>query len=404
MVTVPSPLILGWGEWVALPDLGLPAVKAKIDTGARTSALHASEIELFGSASAPMVRFVVHPHPSRPALAVACSAPVIGRRDVTSSNGDSESRFVISTTIRIGARSWPIEVTLTNRETMSYRMLLGRQAIGSDMIVEPGASFRQPKLSYRVYRNLPRREVPLRPLRIAVVTRRPEAASSRRLADVAAARGHALELIDPASVTLTFQNAIPGQNAMPGQKPMPGVFRAAKSLGPYDAVIPRISGANAHGPALVRQLELIGAFALNSGEALDSMRSEVSVLQTLLRAGVLSGSASAVFGSERAPSGAPPPGRVLRLLMVDHKVIAVAEVKRGRLIAVEGRPPVDVRSVARRATRVMRLGLATVDIAVDGGEPGVIGIATAPLLTPLERVAGIDVVSPIIAAIEARTR
>ena len=92
MDAVPAPLILGWEEWVALPDLGLPAVKAKVDTGARTSALHASAIEPFGPVSAPMVRFVVHPHPARVNLAVTCTAPVVGRRDVTSSNGDTESR------------------------------------------------------------------------------------------------------------------------------------------------------------------------------------------------------------------------------------------------------------------------------------------------------------------------
>lgn len=380
MDAVPAPLILGWEEWVALPDLGLPAVKAKIDTGARTSALHASAIELFGPASAPMVRFVVHPHPSRAGLAVVCSAPVIGRRDVTSSNGDSESRYVISTSIRIGGQSWPIEVTLTNRETMSYRMLIGRQAIRPDMIVEPGTSFRQPKLSYRTYRNLPRREIAVRPLRIAVVTRRPDAPSSRRLAQVAAARGHALELIDPAAVTLTFQNAVAG------------LLRAAKSLGPFDAVVPRIGGVNAHGPAVVRQLELAGAFALNPGEALERMRSEVAVKQALISAGVLS------------PSNATSPDRVVRLLMVDHKVVAAAELKRGRLVAIDGRPPVEVRSAARRATRTMRLGLAAVDVVVDAGRLGVIGISTAPLLTPLERVAGVDVVSPIIAAVEAHVR
>ncbi len=392
MDVVPAPLILGWEEWVALPDLGLPAVKAKVDTGARTSALHASDIELFGPAVAPKVRFVVHPHPARASLAVSCSAPVIGRRDVTSSNGDSESRYVISTTIRIGAHSWPIEVTLTNRVTMSYRMLLGRQAIRSDMIVEPGTSFRQPKLSYRTYRSLPRPELAIRPLRIAVVTKRPDAVSSRRLAEVAAARGHTLEFIDPASLTLTFHNAIPG------------LMRAAEPFGPFDAVIPRIGGANPHGPAVVRQLEMIGAFALNPAEALERMRSEVTVMQALLRAGVLSPTASLAFGGERPPMDASSPERVLRLLLVDHKVVAAVELKRGRLVAIDGRPPVDMRSIARRATRALRLGLATVDIAAAEGKHGVVAVATAPLLSPIEKAAGIDVVTPIIAAVEAHAR
>ena len=151
MPPVLKPFILGWEEWVALPELGLPAIKAKVDTGARTSALHASSIEPFGSSAAPMVRFVVHPHPSRSDIAVVCSAPVIGRREVTSSNGDSEHRYVIATAVAIGGRRWPIEVTLTNRETMSYRMLLGRQAIADGVLVDPSSSFLQPKLRYALY-------------------------------------------------------------------------------------------------------------------------------------------------------------------------------------------------------------------------------------------------------------
>lgn len=387
-----APLILGWEEWVALPDLGLPAIKAKVDTGARTSALHASAIEAFGPATAPMVRFVVHPHPSRPGLAVRCAAPVIGRRDVTSSNGDTERRFVIATTIRIAGKSWPIEVTLTNRESMSYRMLLGRQAIRADMIVEPGTSFRQPRLSYRIYRNLPRPEPASRPLRIAVITRKPGAASSRRLATVAAERGHALELIDPESVTLTFQNAVPG------------LLRAAEAIGPFDAVVPRIGGGIRMGPALVRQFELLGAYALNSGEALERMRSHIAVTQTLLRSGILSRGGGVSIGGERAAAAGASPERVLRLLLVDHKVVAAAELKRGRLVATDGRPPVDVRRVARRATRAMHLGLATVDITPDEERPVVVGLSAAPLLTPIERAAGKDVVTPIIAALEARVR
>lgn len=393
MDAVPAPLILGWEEWVALPDLGLPAVKAKVDTGARTSALHASAIEPFGPVSAPMVRFVVHPHPARANLAVTCTAPVVGRRDVTSSNGDTESRYVIATTIRIGGHGWPIEVTLTNRETMSYRMLLGRQAIRPDMIVEPGTSFRQPKLSYRTYRSLPRREPVVRPLRIAVVTRRPEAASSRRLAEAAAARGHLLELINPAHVTLTFHNAVPG------------LERAAAALGSFDGIVPRLGGGNAHGPALVRQLELMGGYALNPGDALERTRNPLAVVQALLKAGVLSPLARMAFGVERPTGDAPASEHTLRLLLVDHKVVAAVEVRRGwRLVPLDGRPPVEVRAAARRTTRALRLGLATVEVVIDGGQIGVVGVSTAPLLTPLERTTGIDVVSPIIAAIEAHAR
>ena len=174
--------MVGWEEWLALPDLGLPAIRAKIDTGAKTSALHAFAIDTFGPTSAPMVRFGVHPIPGREDIARYCTAQVVDRREVTSSNGEAEWRYVIATTLSIGGRQWPIEVSLANRSGMSYRMLLGRQAVKDDMVVEPAASFRQPQLSYRVYGSAVRSEPIARPLNIALLSRRPENPSNRRLA------------------------------------------------------------------------------------------------------------------------------------------------------------------------------------------------------------------------------
>lgn len=151
MLSSASRLIVGWQEWVALPELGLPALKAKIDTGAKTSALHTHFIEPYGNGRRLKVRFAVRPSPESSDLEIAASADVVDRREVISSNGAPELRYVIMTTLRIGGREWPIEVTLTNRERMAYRMLIGRQAIRSDMLVDCGASFRQPRLSYRLY-------------------------------------------------------------------------------------------------------------------------------------------------------------------------------------------------------------------------------------------------------------
>lgn len=145
-----SRLIVGWQEWVSLPDLGLLALKAKIDTGAKTSALHTHFIEPYGSAKHPKVRFSVRPSPHAN-LEVIATADVVDRREVTSSNGVRELRYVIRTKLSIAGREWPIEVTLANREHMTYRMLIGRQAMRPDMLVDCAASFRQPRLSYRLY-------------------------------------------------------------------------------------------------------------------------------------------------------------------------------------------------------------------------------------------------------------
>ncbi|MFN3868932.1 MAG: ATP-dependent zinc protease [Hyphomicrobiaceae bacterium] len=147
----PRAFVIGWQEWVALPDLALPAIKAKIDTGARTSALHAHDIEVFEGAAGELVRFKVWPARRRQDIEIACVAAVIDRRIVTSSNGESERRYVIATRMAMGGREWPIEVTLTDRSQMSYRMLLGRQAMQAGMMIDATSAFRQPRLSYRLY-------------------------------------------------------------------------------------------------------------------------------------------------------------------------------------------------------------------------------------------------------------
>lgn len=149
-----SHFILGREEWVGLPALGLPSLKAKIDTGARTSALHATQIEPFLLNGAPWVAFKVHPVPRHSQIEIACQAPLLDQRNVTSSNGEPELRYVIATDLEIGDRLWPIEVTLTNRASMRLRMLIGRQALQSGMLIDPSTNFRQPRRSHKIYRKL----------------------------------------------------------------------------------------------------------------------------------------------------------------------------------------------------------------------------------------------------------
>jgi hypothetical protein len=130
--------IIGWNEWVELPQLGLPLIKAKIDTGARTSALHAFDIETFKRRGASWVRFKIHPLQGNGKLDVICEAPVVDRRLVTDSGGKAERRLVIETLATIAGITRRIEITLTNREKMVFRMLLGRQAISKfDFVVNP---------------------------------------------------------------------------------------------------------------------------------------------------------------------------------------------------------------------------------------------------------------------------
>jgi hypothetical protein len=134
-------LRVGWREWVRLADLGVAAIKAKIDTGARTSALHAFAVEPFPRAGALWVRFEVHPMQRSNAVKIKCEAPAIDERAVRNSGGQVERRYVIETHLMLGDRSWPIELALANRDQMGFRMLLGRTALEGRALIEPGRSF-----------------------------------------------------------------------------------------------------------------------------------------------------------------------------------------------------------------------------------------------------------------------
>ncbi|MCB1010993.1 MAG: RimK/LysX family protein [Microthrixaceae bacterium] len=135
--------VIGWREWVVIPEFGDDPVKAKVDTGARTSALHAFGLTLEESEGATVAHFEYHPLQRSGEGRAMVSREVVGFRKVRSSNGRTEIRPVIRTEVVVGALAWPIDITLTSRDTMGFRMLLGRAAIKGRFLVDPGRSYLQ---------------------------------------------------------------------------------------------------------------------------------------------------------------------------------------------------------------------------------------------------------------------
>jgi hypothetical protein len=142
------PTIIGWREWAGLPDLGIPALKAKVDTGARTSCLHAQRMEEFTRDGKPWVRFWLKPLRQLKVNEVLCEAPIIEKRDITDSGGKTTLRPIIETSLKLGEKTWKIELTLNNRRSMKFRMLIGRTAMEGLYMVDPAKSFTLGRMPY----------------------------------------------------------------------------------------------------------------------------------------------------------------------------------------------------------------------------------------------------------------
>ena len=447
--------VLGWEEWVSLTDLSLPAIKVKVDTGAKTSALHAIAIEPFGTDENPQVRFIMRPDPADPSIEVVCSAKTIDRRKVISSNGGSELRYVILTNISIGGQCWPIEVSLTNRETMGYRMLLGRSAVPENSSIRPDASFQQPVLSYDIYRKKQgKKSIPKRPLRIGILTQAPNNYSNTRMIEAAESRGHVIDCIYTSRCYMSI-------NAH-----KPEVHYDGKPLPRYDAIIPRIgSSLTFYGMAVVRQFEAMGVYCLNNAAPIGASRDKLLAHQVLSRHGLgmpitaFAKSSHDTSGILDLVGGAPvvvkllestqgkgvvladsrpgasaivdafrglnahflvqefvkeANGSDLRCFVVDGKVVGsmvrtAAEgdfrsnvhqggtVKKAKLSKEE-------RSSAIKAAKILKLNVAGVDILRSNDGPKILEVNSSPGLQGIEQATGKDIAGEIISCIENNVR
>lgn len=147
-------ILIGWREWCALPDLNIPAIKAKIDTGARTSSLHAFDIKTSHTEHHDRVHFCIHPIQGNSKVVIQCHAPIVDERYIMSSSGHKELRCVILTQLVLGNLTREIQLTLSDRDPLRFRMLLGREALSKNVIINPGRSLRLGRVTKHELRTL----------------------------------------------------------------------------------------------------------------------------------------------------------------------------------------------------------------------------------------------------------
>ncbi len=444
--------IIGSEEWCALPELGLPAVKARVDSGARTSSLHAFNIQVFEREGMPHVRFDVHPIQGNRKIIKRCEARMIARREVRSSSGHLEQRPVIAARVELGGQAWDIEITLTNRDPMGYRMLLGREAMVGRYLVDPERSFAFGRMSStKVASFYETKRQPRSGLHILVLGSNPDLYSNQRLIEAGQARGHTMRFVN---VKYCYMNINSAEAKIH--------YRGGEILDEVDAVIPRLRPSMTfYGCAVTRHFEAAGVFCLNDAAAIARSRDKLRSLQMLAEQGIdmpITGYAHSPLDTKdliEMVGGAPlvikllegtqgrgvvlaetskaaesvinafkslqanilvqefikeAQGRDIRCFIIDNKVVGAIERRAadgefranlhlgGTAAMIQITP--EEQEMAIRSARIMGLKVAGVDIIRSSNGPKVLEINSSPGLEGIETVTGQDIAGQMIECIE----
>tara|TARA_Y100001933_G_scaffold231125_1_gene248709 strand:+ start:6694 stop:8064 length:1371 start_codon:yes stop_codon:yes gene_type:complete len=262
--------ILGSEEWCQFDDLRIPAIKARVDSGAKTSSIQASKIKIFSKGLEEWVRFEVSPVQDNRSISILCQAKLVDMRSVKSSQGIAEERPVIKTPVNIAGNVYEIELTLANRDTMEYRMLLGREAINGRYLVDPSQSFVQGDISDE---ELERKYQPFTTektgLRLGLLASNPNLYSNKRIIEAGEMRGHKVVFLNVEHVYMKLDASTPEIR-----------YRGGNILDKFDAVIPRIKPAvTFYGCALLRQFDTLGVYCLNSADSISKSRDKLFASQ-----------------------------------------------------------------------------------------------------------------------------
>ncbi len=444
-------IILGSEEWCSFPKLGILAIKARVDSGAKTSALHAINITPFRKEDESWVKFDINPIQNNLKTVIHCEAKLVGKRIVKSSSGFSEQRHVIKTDLAIGNDVWEIEMTLTNRDSMGFSMLLGREAMSGRILVDPEQKYLLGQTSPENLKDLYRNAVPAKTaLRIGVLASNPELYSNKRLMKAGEMRGHEMHFLNIKECYMKLDAHNPEIH-----------YRGGKVLDNFDAIIPRIRPSMTfYGCALTRQFEAMKVFCLNSAAAITQSRDKLFSLQLLLHHGVdipTTGFANSPLDTDNLIKMVGSPlivkllegtqgrgvvlaetkkaaesvinafkslnanilvqefikeanGKDLRLFVVDGKVVATiqreaatgeyrANIHMGGTATVI-KPTTEEKKIAIKAAKAMDLKGAGVDIIRSSKGPLLLEVNSSPGLEGIEGATNKDIAGEIIKAIE----
>lgn len=450
---VENRVVVGGTEWCSFPTLGIPHVLARVDSGAKTSALHAFNITRFERRGEGWISFEVHPIQKVRRVVVRCEAQMVDRRTVRSSTGISEKRYVIRVPLKMGNNTWEVELTLSNRDSMGHRMLLGREAMSGRLLVDPDSECVLGRVSEGQIEKAYEADALRQPkgLRIGVVASNPDLYSNQRLLEAGEERGHSMQFLNIKHCYMKLNSGEPGVH-----------YRGGRVLGDLDAVIPRIRPSMTfYGSALTRHFEAMGVMTLNTAEAILRSRDKLHSLQLLLGKGLdipttgfahspsdtgdlidmvggaplvvklLEGTQGrgVVLGETRKAAESTinafkslnanllvqefikeAGGRDIRCFVIEGKVVAAMERKaaegefRANLhqggSATVTKITGDERLLAVRATKAMGLKVAGVDIIRSAKGPLILEVNSSPGLEGIEEATGKDVAGAMIGAIE----
>ncbi|WP_281298783.1 30S ribosomal protein S6--L-glutamate ligase [Flavobacterium limnophilum] len=445
-------IILGSEEWCSFPELGIPTIKARVDSGAKTSALHAINIAPFKKDGQNWVKFDINPIQNNVKTIIHCEAPLVDKRIVKSSSGFREERYVIQTNLEIGNSNWVIEMTLTNRDSMGFRMLLGREAMSGRVMVDPEQQYLlgQPTTDSlkEVYKNS---EKASSGMRIGLLASNPELYSNKRIMEAGEMRGHEMHFLNIKECYMKLDAKKPEIH-----------YRGGLILNQFDAIIPRIRPSiTFYGCALTRQFEAMNVFCLNSSTAITQSRDKLFSLQLLLQSGIeipTTGFAHSPLDTDdliKMVGGTPlivkllegtqgkgvvlaetkkaaesvinafkslnanilvqefikeANGKDLRLFVIDGKVVAAiqrealpgefrANIHLGGTASVI-KPTTEEKKIAIRAAKAMDLKVAGVDIIRSSKGPLLLEVNSSPGLEGIESATNKDIAGEMIRAIE----